>query len=165
MLIGLNYAKSGIILSLFILITLIINQNIMYSQTNLPPELLKHPDKKTYNNPSIIKESNELIEPSDFKGNFQIVIYNTDDKPDDIWRVVVDQKELGTYLKGKLKWWDLILTPGNHEVIVEDAYAEDRTGNYSIWFGGVKKIKGPPVESFNASEQQNYIWTIEIPNQ
>ena len=151
---------------LCLILLVFLSQNMVYSQVNtpLPTEVQYHNKQQPTINKLIVSEGSGSIDQSVFKGNFQILIYNTDDKPDDIWRVVIDKTLLGNYEKGKSKWWDLQLTPGKHEVIIEDAFAEDRTGNYSIWFGGVSKIKGPPTENFNASEQQNFIWEVEIPD-
>ena len=93
----------------------------------------------------------------------QIAIYNTDKRPDDEWSVRVDDKFLGTYLKGKSKFWNVNLAPGKHKVSVRGVFAPDHSGNYSIWFNNCKVVKGPPQEQFNLSEEILYTWVIEVP--
>lgn len=133
------------------------------SAIQIPEEIKGDSNPEQYINNGIDDDNDGVIDEGITKGNFQIAIYNTDDLPDDIWRVYVDNKYIGEYLKGKNRCWDLTLTPGVHNIRVEAVYAEDRTGNYSIWFGGATKIKGPPMDSFSASEETFFNWDVTIP--
>lgn len=110
----------------------------------------------------ISEEQEEIINADSGNGNCQVIITNTDKRPDDIWRLSVDGKQVDMMEKGEERFWGLNLTPGKHAVTVTGAFETDNTGNYSIEFLKCKVIEGPPTDGFNGNENSVYTWFVEV---
>lgn len=107
-------------------------------------------------------EQEKIIQDYSSNGNCQVTITNTNKRPDDVWRLSVDGKQVDIFEKGEERFWGLNLTPGRHEITVTGAFEPDTTGNYSIKFDKCNVIKGPPTENFNDCQMTVFTWFVNV---
>lgn len=107
-------------------------------------------------------QQEEIIKDYSQNGTCQVTITNTDERPDDVWRLTVDGKQVDVFRKGHERFWGLDLAPGKHEITVTGAFEPDTTGNYSIEFDKCKVLKGPPTDPFNGCEKTVFTWIVEV---
>ncbi|MEW5820024.1 MAG: hypothetical protein AB1782_07510 [Cyanobacteriota bacterium] len=119
------------------------------------------PEEDTTN--GIDDDKDDLIDEGPSRGNCMVVIYCSDKSEDDEWALRVDNILMGTLRKKQARFWTFNLEPGEHRVNVEEVFDLENTGEYNIWFGNCNKVKGPPIDPFNSSEQEFFDWTIEVP--